>query len=100
MPLDQLPADIDQSRIIHTIGLTPQQFLLPAVVGTLAADSAATGLLQPGDRIIRIGNHAIDAWDQVSTAIQADAAADTPLQVVVRRGGAVLTRAIDRKSAV
>lgn len=94
LPLDQLPADIDQSRIIRAIGLTPQQFLLPAVVGSLAADSAATGLLQPGDRILRIGNHAIDAWDQVSTAIQADAAADAPLQVVVRRGSEVLTLAI------
>src|SRR3546814_12283781 len=41
MPLDQLPADLDPSRILHTIGLTPHQFLLPAVSGTHAADRAA-----------------------------------------------------------
>jgi regulator of sigma E protease len=90
LPLDRLAPDIKPSRIMPAVGLTPRHFLLPAVVGTLAPDSAATGLLQPGDRIIRIGTRPIDAWDQVSAAIQAEATQGEPLQITVRRGGELL----------
>ena len=92
--LDRLTPDTKPSRIMQAVGLTPRQFLLPPIIGTLAADSAGNGLLQVGDQITRIGSHSIDSWDQVSTAIQSDATADAPLQIVVRRAGDVLNLAI------
>jgi len=94
LALDRLAPDTLPARVIQAVGLTPRQFLLPAVIGSVAADSAAVGRLQPGDRIIRIGNQPIDGWDQVSTAIQAQARADEALEIVVRRAADALALAI------
>jgi len=90
LALDQLPSRANEARVLPEIGLTPLQFLLPAVVGAIQAGSAADGLLKVGDRIERIGDHAIDGWDQVGSTVQAQAQADTPLLLQVRRDGGLI----------
>lgn len=87
LALDRLAADTKPARVIQAIGLTPRQFLLPAVIGSVAADSAATGLLQAGDQITRIGSQPIDAWDQVGVAVQSTMVTGEALRIVIRRAG-------------
>jgi regulator of sigma E protease len=90
LALDQLSADQRQAQPLQAIGLTPLHALLPAVVGEVQAGSGAEGVLKAGDRIERIGVRAIDGWDQVSEAVQAQASADAPLLLQVRRDGGLL----------
>jgi regulator of sigma E protease len=90
LALDQLSADQRQAQPLQTIGLTPLHALLPAVVGEVQAGSGAEGVLKAGDRIERIGARAIDGWDQVSAAVQAQASTDVPLLLQVRRDGGLL----------
>src|SRR5690606_12080360 len=43
--LSALPEDVDQRRLVQAIGLVPRAFLLPPLVGRVAEDSAAWGVL-------------------------------------------------------
>lgn len=87
LALDTLPHLDSNTSALAAIGLTPQHTLLPAVVGDIQPGSAAEGQLKLGDRIERIGDQPIDGWDQVSRAVQAQARADTPLALQLRRDG-------------
>lgn len=91
LPLSTLPAGLDQNAAWERIGITPRQWMLPPVIGTVQPGSAAeaAGLL-PGDRLERIGGEDIGDWRQVASAIQRHAQAEAPLPLSVRRHGEVL----------
>src|SRR5512141_752777 len=92
LPLSQLPAGAVDDKAFETIGL--HRHLAP-VAGDLAKDMPAVraGMLA-GDRIVRINNVAISDFDDVSSAIAAQAAKDPRLNVLVQRNGADVALAV------
>lgn len=87
LPLSQLPAGFDERWVASLAGLTWQFHLQPALVEQVVADSAAQGVLLPGDLILAVDGERIDAADQVSPAIQALGRRGGPGMVEVLRGG-------------
>lgn len=86
LALQQLPARLGDEQIIDRIGLFPQQFELPAVVGKVAPDGAAHAL-QPGDQIVSIDGVATRWFADLQHVMHAQAKADTPLHLIIRRNG-------------
>ncbi len=73
---------------LRDIGIVPRQFLLEPVVGSFAEGSAAQRAgLQVGDRLLSIGDRSLHSWNDVGSAVQAQASADAPLALVVERDG-------------
>ena len=73
---------------LRDIGIVPRQFLLEPVVGSFAEGSAAQRAgLQVGDRLLSIGDRSLQSWNDVGSAVQAQASADAPLALVVERDG-------------
>ena len=69
---------------LRDIGIVPRQFLLEPVVGSFAEGSAAQRAgLQVGDRLLSIGDRSLHSWNDVGSAVQAQASADAPLALVV-----------------
>jgi regulator of sigma E protease len=88
LPLSKLPRDLDEQTLYREIGLAPRQWAVPPVIGTVSPDSAAARAgLQPGDRIIAIGETKIADWRDVPAAIQQQASADHPLLLAIERAG-------------
>ncbi len=76
------------ASVLRDIGLVPRQFLLPAQVGGLAQDGAAAKAgLQTGDKLLSIGGVPIRNWNEIGTAVQAQAREGAPLAVVFERAG-------------
>src|SRR5690606_33300623 len=71
LPLSRLPAGFDERRVPLLAGLNWQFWLQPALVDRLVDDSAARGVLQPGDLIVAVDGNPIDGADQVYPAVQA-----------------------------
>jgi len=82
--LSTLPADmIDGEKVIDAIGLRRQ---LASVAGTLGAGMpAARAGMQAGDRILSINGIAVADFDGLSGVINAQAAIDPTLHVIVQR---------------
>ena len=53
LPLQNLPASVDELHVLSGIGLIPRHLLLPALVGSVREGSPAWGVLAEGDRIKR-----------------------------------------------
>jgi len=87
LPLSQLPAGFDERWVASLAGLTWQFHLQPAQVELVVPDSAAQGVLLPGDLVVAVDGERIDAADQVSPAIQALGKRGGPGMVEVLRGG-------------
>ncbi|NCT68697.1 MAG: RIP metalloprotease RseP [Rhodanobacteraceae bacterium] len=88
LPLSKLPRDLDEQALYREIGLAPRQWAVPPVIGTVSPDSAAARAgLQPGDRILAIGETKIADWRDVPAAIQQQASADHPLLLAIERAG-------------
>lgn len=65
-------------------------YYLPPVLATVApGQPAAQAGLQPGDRLVRIGNDTIASWNDFARV--ARASPDRPLQVSVARGDSLFT---------
>lgn len=88
LPLDRADLGLEETRPLQTLGLLPKQWLLPAVVGEVMANSAASGLLRPGDRLLSLQGRSIDAWDALPELLQALAPAGNPLALEIEREGA------------
>src|SRR5882724_7636766 len=87
LPLSRLPAGATENdKLIEAIGLHGR---LAPIVGQLSKNmpAARAGML-PGDRIVRINNMDIADFDDITSAIVAQAAGDPRLNVVVQRNGA------------
>ena len=83
-----LPGKVEETTVLRDIGILPRQRLMDARIGegTLQGAAAAAGL-QPGDRIVQVGTQPIAYWDEVGTAVQAQAAEGQALVLVYERGG-------------
>ncbi len=68
--LSQLPAVFDERRAVDATGLLPRHQALPAVVGKVAPDTAAWGVLAEGDRISAIDGHPVDSWFELGPLVQ------------------------------
>src|SRR5690606_14336317 len=69
--LSALPEDVDQRRLVQAIGLVPRAFLLPPLVGRVAEDSAAWGVLAEGDRITAVDGSPVAAFTDIGPLVQA-----------------------------
>ncbi|MEO8743131.1 MAG: RIP metalloprotease RseP, partial [Lysobacteraceae bacterium] len=85
LPLQKLAGGKDESAALNQIGLVPQQFLLPAIVGSIAADGP-TAQLQVGDRILAVDGVQVSGFAQMAVQVHALARADAPLHLTVLRG--------------
>ncbi len=70
LPLSQLPADFDERNVPVQAGFIWQFWLQPALVESIVADSAASGVLQPGDLILAIDGQRVESADQVAPLVQ------------------------------
>ncbi len=93
LPLSQLPPGaIDNDKAFEAIGL--HRHLAP-IAGDIAKDMPAVraGMIA-GDRITRINNVVISDFDDISSAIAAQAAKDPRLNILVQRNGADVALAV------
>lgn len=68
--LSRMPQQFDEPAALRVAGIIPRHELLPPVVGTVAAGSAAAGLLQPGDRILQVDGQPVRFYSDISPAVQ------------------------------
>jgi len=94
LALSRLPAQLGEEDAYRQIGLSPRQWALAPVIGTVAPDSAASsaGLLA-GDRFVSIDGERVDDWRDVPAVIQKHAAAGKALALEIRRGNETLALA-------
>lgn len=100
LPLSRLPAGFDERRVPVLAGLTWQFWLQPAQVDRLVDDSAARGVLQPGDVIVAVDGEPIDAADQVYPAVQALGRRGGAGMIDVLRGGERLALEVTPRQGV
>ncbi|WP_342315157.1 RIP metalloprotease RseP [Lysobacter sp. FW306-1B-D06B] len=84
--LSDLPASFDERRAVEVMGLTPRYMLVPALIGRVAPDTPAWGVLAEGDRITAIDGQPVASWDDIGPLVQTLGA----------RGGATMIE-VDRK---
>jgi len=87
LKLSQLPDEFDERRAVEAIGLIPRHHVVPAVIGRVAADTPAWGVLAEGDRIIAIDARPVAAWDDIGPLVQRLGAAGGSAMVEVQRDG-------------
>ncbi|MBS0576963.1 MAG: RIP metalloprotease RseP [Proteobacteria bacterium] len=90
LAMQDLPPRLGDEEVINRLGLFPQQFELPAIVGKVAPDGAAR-LLRPGDRIDAVNGEPTRWFTDLQRVMHEQARADTPLHLSVRRDGQDLT---------
>lgn len=93
LPLRQLGAGQRESQMLGAIGLLPKQFLLPPVIGSISSDGPRDAL-QPGDRILSVGDTAIASFDQIGPALKQQARIGVPLQLRIARAKQTLDVAV------
>jgi regulator of sigma E protease len=87
LALSKLPAGLADDGLYRAIGLAPQQWATPPVIGTVQPDTAAARAgLKPGDRFISIGGDPVADWRDVPDAIQKHADGGKPLLFQIARG--------------
>ncbi len=87
LALSNLPADFDERRAIDAIGLTPRHLLVAPLVGRVAPDSPAWGVLAGGDRISAVDGRSIRAWADIGPLVQRLGARGGKGMVEVERDG-------------
>lgn len=87
LPLSQLPAGFNERQVLSLAGVGWQSSLQPAQVDKVLPDSAAQGVLMPGDLIVAIDGQRIDGADQVPAQIRALGQRGGPGMIEVQRGG-------------
>lgn len=89
MDLSKLGEAVDEERFLTQLGLKPWHWIPPAIVGSVVAGGPAEGAgMQPGDRVLSVGDVAVNSYLDFSKAIQQEAALhDGRLQLLVNRNG-------------
>ena len=100
LPLDRLAADFDQADPLKAIGLNTAFSEIPPVVGRVTPDSPAFGKLLAGDRILRVGAHAIGKFTDIGPALQIEAASGKPVNLEFERGGQTLHESLSPHQVV
>ena len=85
--LSNLPASFDERRAVEAIGLTPRYLLVPPLVGRVAPDTPAWGVLAEGDRITAIDGQPVAAWDDIGPRVQTLGEHGGPAMIEVERKG-------------
>mgnify|MGYP003557821083 CR=1 FL=1 len=97
LPLNRLDADFDQSKLLQSIGFTPYFANPSPVIGMIQPDGASHGVLQVGDRIVKINAAELQSFSQIPDVLAKEAQAGTNLLVEVERGGRLLSFLIEPK---
>lgn len=80
------PESDEEVRVFEQMGLTPWQPMLPAVIGQVLPEGAASRAgLQPGDRIVLAGGESVTDWQHWRSIIERYP--DQPLSVRIERNG-------------
>ncbi|MFT4178914.1 MAG: RIP metalloprotease RseP [Thermomonas sp.] len=87
LPLDRLPAETDEMRLLGTIGLLPRHVLQPALVGKVLEGQPAWGLLAEGDRITAIDATPVASFEDIGPLVAALGERGGPGMVEVERDG-------------
>jgi regulator of sigma E protease len=92
LPLQRLPAEFNQDDTLAVIGVQPfGAGDLPPVIGSISAQSGASGVLQAGDRILAVGGTAIGHFSEIGPAIQlATTASGLAVPLRIQRNGVTL----------
>ena len=86
--LSQLPAQFDDPQAIQLMGLTPRHQLLPPLIGSVVAESAAAGVLAPDDKVLAVDGERVAWFDEIGPRLQAAMAeGETEIMVEVERAG-------------
>ena len=84
LPLERADLTVSEQQPFRDLGMSLAD---PAVVGSVQAGSAAEGRLQPGDRILAIGDQPIASYLDVGKTVQEAARNGQPLEIRVDRNG-------------
>ncbi len=85
---------------LRALGFNVRQFELPAVIGVVAPDSAASAAgFKVGDRVVELEGDRIATFDQLAERMQARAAGDPVAVVVERDGGLARLTVVPRTEA-
>ena len=87
LKLSQLPAGFDERRAVEAIGLVPRHQLVPALIGRVAPDTPAWGVLAEGDRIVAIDGRPVAAWEDIGPLVQRLGGKGGSAMVEVERAG-------------
>jgi regulator of sigma E protease len=87
LPLDRLPADFNQADPLTAIGLNSLLAEDRPIIGELAPGAAATGILEPGDRIVQVGTMAISHFSEIPAALQSSSVAGRAVAIQIERKG-------------
>ncbi|MBS0212258.1 MAG: RIP metalloprotease RseP [Proteobacteria bacterium] len=89
LPLQQLPSGLDDTQSLQQVGLFPQQFEVPSVVGKVAPDGPAAQL-RVGDRILAVDGEKTPWFRDLQRVVRAQARADAPLHLSIERAGRIV----------
>ncbi len=89
MDLSKLGESVDEARFLPQLGLKPWHWVPASTVGAVVeGDPADLAGIKVGDQIVAIGGTPVATFEEMSKAIQADAAANAgTVDVVVLRNG-------------
>lgn len=87
LKLSRLPPGIDEMRAVDAAGVTARHRLLPAVVGRIARETPAFGVLAEGDRITAIDGAPVSSFETIAPAVRSLGERGGPGMVEVQREG-------------
>ncbi|SBV35289.1 zinc metallopeptidase [uncultured Stenotrophomonas sp.] len=99
LPLSTLPAGFDERGVAAQAGLAWQFQIQPARLDSIQQDSAASGVLQPGDLILAIDGQAVTSAAQVAPLVQQLGRRGGPGMIEVERSGQRLALEITPRQA-
>ena len=101
LDLTRLGEDFSEEKTLEALGLEPWRPSIPAVIGTVSADSAAEAAgLQVGDKILRIAGDEVTDWSLVGFLVQKHGVENQALPITIDRSGAELEiEVVPRKSS-
>ncbi|MGH8084995.1 MAG: RIP metalloprotease RseP [Lysobacter sp.] len=70
LPLSKLPAGFNERRAVEAMGLAPRHLQVAPLVGRVAPDTPAWGVLAEGDRISAVDGRPVQAWSDIGPLVQ------------------------------
>jgi len=72
LPLERLPSDFDEARVLEAMGLEPWRPDLPPLIGEVSSGTPADRAgLEAGDRIVSLAGEPVEGWRDVARLIPA-----------------------------
>jgi regulator of sigma E protease len=88
LDLSLLGDDFSEENTLEAIGLKPWRLEVPAIVGEVSEDSAASEAgLYSDDRIVSIAGEEVTGWSMIGLLVQKHGMAEQPLALVIERNG-------------